>query len=74
MPRGSWWMKQNTHLLAQVAISAGRGASSSTPRSAPARRTRRSARGRPCALDAQRQAIVGAVELEVDRVAQGLRR
>ena len=21
MPRGSWWMKQKTHLLAQVAIS-----------------------------------------------------
>jgi len=25
MPFGSWWMKQNTHLLAQVAISPARG-------------------------------------------------
>src|SRR5439155_15679796 len=40
---GSWWMKQNTHLLAQVAISAARGASSSTPRSASGRRATRSA-------------------------------
>src|SRR6059036_1392694 len=43
MPFGSWWMKQNTHLLAQVAISPARGASSSTPSSAPARRASRSA-------------------------------
>src|SRR5918992_245000 len=37
MPFGSWWMKQNTHLLAQVAISDGVGGTSSTP-SSPARR------------------------------------
>src|SRR2546429_8716811 len=36
-------MTQNTHLLAQVAISSARGASSSTPRSAPGRRASRSA-------------------------------
>src|SRR5919204_4500632 len=47
MPRGSWWMKQNTHLLAQVAISPARGASSSTPRSAPGRRASPSARVAP---------------------------
>src|ERR1700675_1893170 len=39
MPGGSWWMKQKTHLLAQVAISEGVGAVNSSPRSAP-RRTR----------------------------------
>src|SRR2546427_4081940 len=36
-------MKQNTHLLAQVAISPARGASSSTPSSAPGPRSTRSA-------------------------------
>src|SRR5882672_12334878 len=40
-------MKQNTHLLAQVAISPARGASSSTPSSAPGRRSTRSARRAP---------------------------
>src|SRR2546430_1824150 len=43
MPRGSWWMKQNTHLLAQVEISAGRGVSNSNPRARPRRRTSRAA-------------------------------
>ena len=46
MPFGSWWMKQNTHLLAQVAISAGRGASSSSPSARP-RRVIRTVSGRP---------------------------
>src|SRR5882724_12539821 len=40
MPFGSWWMKQNTHLFAQVAMSPGRGAASSRPRSDPRRRSR----------------------------------
>src|SRR6266581_149305 len=35
MPRGSWWMKQKTHLFAQVVMSPGRGGSSDTPRSRP---------------------------------------
>src|SRR5215471_17696119 len=39
MPRGSWWMKQNTHLLLHVSISPGLGASSSRPRSGPVRRS-----------------------------------
>src|SRR5262249_29257879 len=46
MPRGSWWMKQNTHLLLHVSISPGLGASSSRPRSGPVRRSN-AARFRP---------------------------
>src|SRR5882672_2166605 len=46
MPLGSWWMKQNTHLFAQVAMSPGFGAVSSSPRSGP-RRTRRRTRLTP---------------------------
>src|SRR5687767_11587412 len=42
MPFGSWWMKQKTHLLAHVEISAAFGASSSSPRSHPGRRVSRS--------------------------------
>ena len=40
MPFGSWWMKQNTHLFAHVAMSPGRGAASSRPSPAPLRRSR----------------------------------
>src|SRR5215468_10777920 len=46
MPRGSWWMKQNTHLLLHVSISPGLGASSSRPKSGPVRRSS-AARFRP---------------------------
>src|SRR5688572_9464130 len=47
MPFGSWWMKQKTHLLAHVEISAAFGASSSSPRSHPGRRVKRSECGAP---------------------------
>ena len=62
-------MKQNTHLLAQVAISAGREASSceAEPRAAAAK-----PRGpRPALpLDREAQVLLARVEVEVDHVAQ----
>ena len=64
-------MKQNTHLLAQVAISAGRGASSSSPSAAPARAEGAArVRAGPPARRVSAQPLVARVELEVDRVAQ----
>ena len=53
-------MKQNTHLLAQVAISAGRGASSSSPSSAPAAPSTRASARRPRARRRRRSRVLAA--------------
>src|SRR5262245_1845034 len=55
MPRGSWWMKQKTHLLRQVSISPGRGASSSSPRSGPVRLSNALSRRPPRSTERRRR-------------------
>ncbi len=62
-------MKQNTHLLAQVAISAGRGASSCSPSPAAPRAKPRGPRP-ALPLDREAQVLLARVEVEVDHVAQ----
>ena len=69
MPRGNWWMKQKTHLFAQVEISDGRGGSSVSPQSAPLRSSTAPC-SRPWRIEPQANPRLPALEVKVDGVPE----
>ena len=69
MPRGNWWMKQKTHLFAQVAISDGCGGSSVSPQSAPLRSSTAPC-SRPWRTQPQANPRLPALEVKVDGVPE----
>ena len=65
-------MKQNTHLLAQVEISAGAGGSHSRPRSRPHSPLEHHRARAAAPVDVDRELLLAGLDVEVDQVAQRL--